>query len=187
MEAANKKSNEMEVIRQIEELRTDARSCKNRHFAAAERNLRYHKVATFVALALELIVTVILFDALREYPTSLWLRQLVAFSSLLAVFLIAIQTKFGLDKHAEGHRNIANRYVEISHKCKRLLGRHHDLALTANELWYEFQNIDSEYNLINRDADKFVPSRSDDKKAENRKERTPYEASGLKTPNGAQE
>lgn len=175
MDAVNTKD-EMQALKQIEELRQDAKSSKNRHFAAAERYGRYHNVCGTLTLLIEIVLFGALLFALVEVPSSLVLRLAVAVASLIVIFLTGFQTKFGFDQQAEQHRNMGNRYLAVVVKCKRLLGRHQDLQSNATELWTELDAIREEYMLINQEAGKWPTSAKDDEEAKEneKKQRTPF-------------
>lgn len=153
------------VIGQIEELRKDAKLSKDRHFAAAERKLAYHKLCGWVVMILEIVIVVILIDVLATHPEMTKLKIMALVAAALAGSLSATQNFFDFQKASSGHRSIANRYLEISKKCKRLLGQHDDLHLDATVLWEEFKRIDGEYDSLNREAEAFATAKSDYKRA----------------------
>lgn len=165
-----------EVLRQIEELRQDAKGSKYRHFAASERYLRYHNICGTVTLLLEIVVAGVLLYALVEIPESKLLRLLVAVVALMVIFLTGFQTRFGFDQRSGRHRTVANRYLATSLKCKRLLGQGTDLGLTPDDLWAAFDSQRDEYMLINQESDECPTSRADDRKALNnlKNPRTPF-------------
>lgn len=149
------------VIEQIEELRKDAKLSKDRHFAAAERKLAYHKLCGWVVMILEIFIVVILIDVLVTHPELTWLKIIALLAAALAGSLSATQNFFDFQKTSSGHRSIANRYLEISKRCKRLLGQHDDLQMDAAVLWDEFRKIDAEYDNLNREAEAFATAKAD--------------------------
>lgn len=153
------------VLEQIEELRKDAKLSKDRHFAAAERKLVYHKLCGWAVLVLEIIIVVILIDVLVSHPELTWLKIIALLAAAVAGSLSATQNFFDFHKVSSGHRDVANRYLEISKRCKRLLGRHADLRISATELWEEFKKIDADYDTLNRESEAFPTAKADYKQA----------------------
>jgi hypothetical protein len=149
------------VLAQIEELRKDAKLSKDRHFAAAERKLAYHKICGWIVLVLEILIVVILIDVLVTHPEITWLKIIALLAAALVGSLSATQNFFDFQKVSDGHRSIANRYLEISKRCKRLLGQQDDLRMDAAVLWEELRKIDFEYDSLNREAEAFATAKSD--------------------------
>jgi hypothetical protein len=104
-------------------------------------------------------------DVLASHPDLTWLKVIAIFAAALATALSATQNYFDFHKVSIGHRNIANRYLEISKKCKRLLGQHEDLNVSPAELWNALKALDVEYDTLNRDAEGFPTAKPDYDKA----------------------
>lgn len=160
------------VVEQLQELHDNAKLSKYRHFAAADRKLRYHRLCGWGVILIEIAIVLILLDVLAAHPDLAWLKVIAIFAAALATALSATQNYFDFHKVSIGHRNIANRYLEISKKCKRLLGQHEDLNVGSAELWDALKGLDGEYDTLNRDAEAFPTGTPDYNKALEEAKRT---------------
>jgi hypothetical protein len=158
-------ANATRVVGQLQELHDNAKLSKYRHFAAAERKLFYHRFCGWGVILIEIAIVLILLDALATHPDLAWLKIIAIFAAALATALSATQNYFDFQRVSVGHRNIANRYLEISIRCKRLLGQREDLDLSLAELWDALRALDVEYDTLNRDAEAFPTAKPDYDKA----------------------
>ena len=149
------------VVEQLQELHDNAKLSKYRHFAAAERKLLYHRLCGWGVILIEIAIVLILLDVLAAHPSLTWLKVVAIFAAAIATALSATQNYFDFHKVSVGHRNVANRYLEISKKCKRLLGQREDLHVSPTELWDALKAMDVEYDTLNRDAEAFPTARAD--------------------------
>jgi len=185
------------VITALKELHQDAKLCKNRHFASAERKLRYHIICGVPIIIINLFLGSFLINSQRTGANPSSMRDLeqemisttsttkstnsspiyVDIATVLA-FLCAsiggIQTFFNFHRSAEGHRSVANRYIEVSALCKALILKNKDGQISAKELWDEHQKIRAVYAKINTDAEAFPSNARDLKKALAKNSLTPF-------------
>ena len=164
-DALTRLSGSTSVMGQLQELHDNAKLSKYRHFAAAERKLFYHSVCGWGVILIEIAIVIILLDILAAHPNLAWLKVMAIFGAAFATALSATQHYFDFHKVSSGHRNVANRYLEISKKCKRLIGQTADLGLTTNQLWDALKALDVDYDTLNRDAEAFPTAKSDYERA----------------------
>ncbi|WP_148714523.1 SLATT domain-containing protein [Chitinolyticbacter meiyuanensis] len=161
----------------LEELRRDARICKGRHFAAADRKLTLHRWCGVPVILANLFVGIVLVNLQGGNinlsgeldPASLALGgravdALSLISTLLAfcaASLSAVQTFFNFHKTAEGHRAIGNRYIDIARRAKNLLQKQADLPEDVGALWENYTALYEEYRRINVEAEAFPTSHRD--------------------------
>ncbi|HSC81922.1 MAG TPA: SLATT domain-containing protein [Chitinolyticbacter sp.] len=181
--------NNQGALAALEELRRDARICKGRHFAAADRKLILHRCCGVPVILANLFVGIVLvnlqggtmsadggLDPAGFIAGSRAVDALSLVSTLLAfcaASLSAVQTFFNFHKTAEGHRAIGNRYIDIARRAKALLQRQSDLPDAAAPLWDSYGTLYTEYRQINIEAEAFPTSRSDLKAALGAPELTP--------------
>lgn len=156
------------VAEQLEELRQDAKLSKDRHFSAASRKLRYHLLYGVPVIIFNIFMATVLVYFLAKSPADQLLNVTAIGVAFAAATLSGIQTFFNFHKTAEGHRSIANRYLEVSHKCKRVLGQFADSQISLTDLWAELYEIEDTYHKINRDAEAFPTSNGDFRRAKER-------------------
>ncbi|XZG69974.1 SLATT domain-containing protein [Chitinibacteraceae bacterium HSL-7] len=165
----------LQVLNALDELRRDARICKARHFAAADRKLVLHRWCGVPVVLANLFVGSVLVQLQGSQPmpntSALGLASiLIAF---LAASLSAIQTFFNFQKAAEGHRSVGNRYLTIMRHAKMAIQRFEDMPEDVAALWQQFDQLHEEYLLINTEAEAFPTSASDLRGALSQPELTP--------------
>lgn len=176
----------------IDELRTDAKFGKRKHFAAGDRKLLWHRLCGVPVILINLFVGIVLLNlqdqitsaalksapstivvaskghetgALRAFLSSDTLALLSIILAFSAASLSAVQTFFNFYKSFEGHRAIGNRYAHLSRQCKALKQKHLDIPFNAEALWKRCEELIAEYNQINIDGEVYPTSAGDLKKA----------------------
>lgn len=162
------------AIATIEELRTDAKIGKNKHFTAADRSLRRHYQLGVPSILINVLIGTVILSLLTAMPTAKWLGIAAAILSFAAASVTSLQTLFNFNRLSEGHRSIANRYLQISRECKILLGEVLDRNLEVDELWERVKGLQERYNQINTEAESFPTIESDLEVARKALEVTPY-------------
>jgi hypothetical protein len=91
-----------------------------------------------------------------------WLSGLMA---MIAAVCGGIQTFFNFQKQSQGHRRIANRYLEVQRECEYLLAKHLDNPIEIELLQEKIERLTEKYNTINNDAEDFPTKDKDFAKA----------------------
>ena len=162
------------AVKLIDELRTDAKLGKSKHFNASNRKIGLHNWVGIPVILINVFIGTVIVALLSDGNGN---KNLAIFSAILAfsaASLSAMQTFFNFHKAAEGHSSVGNRYLRISRNCKRLLRKHQDMPFTPEELWQEAEAIQNEYLEINIEAEAFPTSNKDLKNAQGAKEVTPF-------------
>jgi len=151
------------AIKALTELHLDAKLSKHRHFAAADRKLRYHYLVGVPAIVVNVFVgTILAFfmkdPAAHSWP---WVPPLSSVFSFAAATLAALQTFFNFHKSAEGHRTAGNRYLEISRRSRGLVARHADVPFPADQLWKEHEKLLAHYLKVCQEAEAFATAPAD--------------------------
>lgn len=162
------------------ELREDARLCKNRHFAAAERKHQHHVYCGLPVMIMTVFTGTVLVTLLSSDEPPLWATVTATVLAFLSATFSGLQTFFNFHKSAEGHRSIANRYQEIARRCKHLIQQEEDVALAPEVMWNLIEEIRQEYATINEEAEAFPTSRGDFEKAKTKLSVTPFQSDGDK-------
>lgn len=162
------------AIKLIDELRTDAKLGKSKHFNASRRKIGLHNWVGIPVVLINVFIGTVIVALLSEGSGN---KNLAIFSTILAFVaasLSAMQTFFNFHKAAEGHSSVGNRYLKISRNCKKLLRKHQDLPFAPEKLWEEAEAIQNEYLEINIEAEAFPTSDRDLKSARKAQEVTPF-------------
>lgn len=162
------------AIKLIDELRTDAKLGKSKHFNASRRKIGLHNWLGTPVILINVFIGTVIVALLSDGGGN---KNLAIFSAILAfaaASLSAMQTFFNFHKAAEGHSSVGNRYLKISRNCKKLLRKHQDMPFTPENLWIEAETIQNEYLEINIEAEAFPTSDKDLKCARGEKEVTPF-------------
>lgn len=166
------------AIKLIDELRTDAKLGKSKHFNASRRKIGLHNWVGIPVILINVFIGTVIVALLSDGNGN---KNLAIFSAILAfgaASLSAMQTFFNFHKAAEGHSSVGNRYLKISRNCKRLLRKHQDIPFTSADLWLEAETIQNEYLEINIEAEAFPTSDKDLNSARGAKEVTPFVLNG---------
>lgn len=157
-------SSSPKILVVLEQLQRNSRVNKHQHFNAAERNHLYNNLFGSFAVIINIFLGSLLFVTLSENlpATAKWVG---AFLAMFAAAFSGIQTFFNFQKVFEGHRKIANSYLEIQRECERLTAMFADNLIDNEELAREVTSISSQYSRINSDSEVFPTNDSDFRKA----------------------
>lgn len=162
------------AIQLVDELRTDAKIGKSKHFNASRRKIGLHNWVGIPVVLINVFIGTVIVALLSDGNGNQILAIVSTILAFVAASLSALQTFFNFHKAAEGHSQVGNRYLKISRNCKKLLRKHQDIPYSAEELWAEAEAIQNEYLDINVEAEAFPTSDRDLKRARSAKEVTPF-------------
>lgn len=163
------------ALKALDELREDARLCKNRHFAAGDRKQQYHVYCGIPVMVMTIFTGTVLVNALSSDHPPVWATIVATVLAFTSATLSGLQTFFNFHKSAEGHRTVANRYQEIARRCKHCIQQHEDVEVPADSIWAKIEELRNEYSKINTDAEAFPTSAGDLVKARARPSMTPFQ------------
>lgn len=152
------------AIDAIERLREKSKLSKDRHFIAAERKTYSNLWIGLPVVLINVFVGTVLVQFLNDSPP-VWASILATLLAFSAASLSAAQTFFNFGKAAEGHRSIANRYLELTMACEHLIGRLRDGQIAPETVWDGIDEITTTYNQINVEAEAFTTNERDFRKA----------------------
>lgn len=156
MQAEIQKSNvEVEFL----DLMKDAKIGKRKHFHAAHRKATWHFRLGVGALLLTSIASVV--SSLSGVINAEVAKLVGTALPACAAVLVGLQTFLRLEKMIEGHRTIANGYLELhrdgmAHYAKRLDGR-----MGIEEFDSLFEAFRARYHKLNRESEAFATSPGD--------------------------
>ena len=162
------------AIKLIDELRTDAKIGKGKHFNANRRKISLHNWVGIPVILINIFIGTVIIALLTIEIDSNILAIISAVLAFLAASLSGMQTFFNFHKVAEGHSPVGNRYLKISRHCKTLLRKHQDIPFTSHDLWAEVEEIQKEYLEINIEAEAFPTTNKDLSNARIAQEVTPF-------------
>ncbi|WP_088241200.1 SLATT domain-containing protein [Calothrix rhizosoleniae] len=149
----------------LEDIARNARINKHQHFSAAERNHFSNNVFGSVAIVINITLGSVLFVTISENLPDI-AKWISGFMAMIAAACGGIQTFFNFQKVFEGHRRIANQYLEIQRECERLLALFADRLIDIEGLAKEVELLNKQYSTTNNDAEVFPTGDRDFKKAQ---------------------
>jgi hypothetical protein len=162
------------AIQLIDELRSDAKLGKSKHFNASRRKIGLHNLVGIPVILINVFIGTVIVSMLSDGTGNKWVAIGSTVLAFAAASLSAVQTFFNFHKMAEGHSSVGNRYLKVSRNCKKLLRKHQDIPYSPEQLWSEAELIQNEYLEINVEAEAFPTVDRDLKKANNATEVTPF-------------
>lgn len=148
----------------LEQVVQNSRLNKHQHFNAAERNIKYNNIFGSAAIIINVVLGSMLFVTVsNNLPQSA--KWLSGFMAMIAAVCGGIQTFFNFQKVFEGHRRIANDYLELQRECEQILASFYDNVTSLENMITEVEVINKKYNTINKDAEVFPTDDRDFKKA----------------------
>jgi len=148
----------------IKRIKVDCLYGKKKHFNAADRNEGYHYWIGIPLIVINILIGTFLFKNLTDGRTD-WVKYIPIALAFLASFLTGFQTYFNFNKRVEGHRRIASRYLSIMKKADRLQGYIKDGLVSNEELIKDVEEMATNIDGINKDAEQFPTSKKDYSKA----------------------
>lgn len=152
------------TIRDLGILYKNAHMSKSRHFASSMRQKRLNNSLTLLIVLINILLGSVFFALLSmEIPNySKWLSACLA---LFAAFGSGAINSFNFSKQFEGHRSIANRYLEFGRQCELLLSKYHDGLSSLEQLSDQLPTLHEKYHKINVDAEILPTTNGDYRKA----------------------
>lgn len=153
-----------EILCNFEELRKNSRLNKHQHFSAAERVHRQNILCGVPVVLTNVFLGSVLFISLSEAvpDATIWLG---GFLALGAAFCSGLQTFFNFEKMYEGHRKIANRYLQIQRNCEIAKSEFIDNIIDEVKLSCILRVILDEYNAANCEAEAYHTGKTEYKRA----------------------
>ncbi|MBD2437514.1 DUF4231 domain-containing protein [Nostoc sp. FACHB-87] len=148
----------------LEQVAKNSRLNKHQHFNAAERNLFYNNIFGSAAIVINVILGSVLFVTVSSNLPE-FAKWASGFMAMIAAVCGGIQTFFNFQKLFEGHRRIANNYLELQRECEQLLAAFSDQLINLEQVVKEVEVINKKYNTINSDAEVFPTGDKDYRKA----------------------
>jgi hypothetical protein len=146
------------------DLLKDAKIGKHKHFHAAQRKQNWHMRLGITALLLTSFASFIsaISDALHDSVLGQTVVSVsgMALPAAAAVF-VGLQTFLRLEKMIEGHRTIANGYLELHRDGKAAFAKRLDGRMTIEELDELFADCRAAYHKLNRESEAFATSPAD--------------------------
>lgn len=158
----------------IDELRSDAKLGKSKHFNASRRKLQWHNTLGIPVIVINVFIGTVIVALMSGDASNTPLSIVSAILAFLAACLSALQTFFNFQRAAEGHSAIGNRYLNISRQCKKVIRKNQDIPFGPEKIWKKAGSIQERYLSINEAAEAFPTNDRDLKKAKSVVEVTPF-------------
>lgn len=151
------------LLIQIQEIHSDSKIGKDRHFNAGERKGSYGKKLGLSVIIINVLIGSSLISNLQKYLKIEVESQelIISFFALLAAGLAAIQTFFDYAKEVENHRKIGNLYLEITKDSDNLLAKFNDGYIDKDECQKKYEKLVIRYKEINIQEEICVTSNAD--------------------------
>lgn len=153
------------TVKQLRKIRVDALFGKKKHFNAADRkekvNNRVGSVIVLLNIFTGSVFCYLIFD--NDTDSAKYIGAFIAFTGAL---LVAVRDYFNLCPQIDGHRIVANRYLELAKKCDRINAYILDGALSENQIIEKIEELSSEIAEINLDANSYPTNMDDYSKAQ---------------------
>lgn len=150
----------MKISDEVEKLRVDARFGKDKHFSAADRLRIYHYWLGLPVIFIGVFLGSAVFTQVELLPNP-WQEAFGAFLAFLSALLASLQTFVNPKEMEKGHRAIANRYLDISRKCRLLLAKSNEQLILLEDVSEAYEGLLSSYNETNIEAEAFPISKND--------------------------
>lgn len=147
-------------IDKLRRIKVDSLYGKKKHFNAADRHEKSHYRIGVPLIVINVLTGSILFYVLT-YDTTNWIKYIPLVLALIAALLSGFQTYLNLPQKVEGHRRLGNRYLSIMKKCDRLQGYIADNLISNADIIAKIEEISTEADDTNREAEGFSTSQSD--------------------------
>jgi hypothetical protein len=152
------------TIRDLHILYRNSHMSKSRHFASSMRQKSLNNSLTFLIVIINILLGSVFFALLSmEIPN--YTKWMSACLALFAAFGSGAINSFNFSKQFEGHRSIANRYLEFGRQCELLLSKYYDGLISLELLSEQLPSLHEKYHKINVDAEILPTSNADYKKA----------------------
>lgn len=148
----------------LKRIKVDALYGKKKHFNAADRHEKRHFNIGIPLVIINVLIGSILFYVLIENQDN-WIKYIPLILALAASLLSGFQTFLNPQKKVEGHRRVGNRYLAIMKKCDRLLAYIGDKIINEEPLIARIEEISTEVEEVNKEAESFPTNEKDYNKA----------------------
>jgi hypothetical protein len=152
------------VLDRVEELCRNCNLGKYRHFNASSRAKRLNDYLGLPVVAINIILGSVFFIALSQDLPSIT-KWAGGFLGLAAALIGGISTFFNFGKLFEGHRSIANKYINLAAKCEISIARYRDNLIDLEGLDKLLQDLQESYSEISEESKAFPTSERDFKVA----------------------
>jgi hypothetical protein len=161
----------------LEQVIRNTRLNKHQHFNAGDRNLSCNNIFGSAGIIINVLLGSVLFVTVSSNlpEAAKWTS---GFMAMIAAVCGGIQTFFNFQKRLEGHRRIANNYLELQRDCEKLLASYNDGIVDLNQVSKEVEVINKKYDIININAEVLPTGDKDYRKARQ------YEKDGAKMKRG---
>ena len=150
----------MENIKEIiNQIKVDSIYGKKKHFNASQRKKKYHKRIGIAIIAISVFEGSALCSVLLTKNEIIIVFLL--FLSFLVVLLGSIQTFFKFNIESQGHEEMANLYLVLSKRCKKLTSFIDNNLIDKNKIVNNVNEIEEEINKINNLASKYPTNKKD--------------------------
>ena len=160
----DKSANTPQILIVLERIKQNSRINKHQHFCAAERNHFYNNIFGSMAIVINIFLGSLLFVAVSQSLPDI-AKWISAFLAMFSAACSGIQTFFNFQRVFEGHRRVANSYLEIQRECERLIAMFADNLIDKEKLAILVEVISKEYGRINNEAEVFPTGDKDFRKA----------------------
>jgi hypothetical protein len=151
-------------IDKLKRIKVDSLYGKKKHFNAGDRHEARHYWIGIPLIVINIITGSILFYVIKEGFEG-WSKYIPLILTMIAALLSGFQTYLNLPRKVEGHRRVGNKYLSVMKKCDRIQGYIADNLLNSDQLVIKIDEIASEVEEVNREAESFPTTQSDYNKA----------------------
>ena len=144
----------------LENLRGNCHLGKHKHFTAADRFKAYDNWTSVSIMLINFIIAIVhLVTINSEMPH--WLIYGISGLSIIAVLLAGFELRSDHAKKFEGHRRIGNDYLFIARECEKNIAFLKDGIKTAVEMGHLIDELNINYNEVNKAAQDYPTSNKD--------------------------
>jgi hypothetical protein len=144
----------------LRRIKVDALYGKKKHFNAADRKEKTHFWIGIPLIIINVLTGSVLFYVITDGVTN-WIKFIPLVLAFIAALLSGFQTYLNLQQKVEGHRRIGNRYLAVMKKSDRLQGYVADHAIATDSFIQRLEEIATEIDDVNKEAEAFPTNQSD--------------------------
>lgn len=152
------------VIKQLNQFKTDAIYEKKKHYNAAERKRKYYKWLSIIQIVLNAITGTTLITVVFGEGNKI--GEVVALILAIAATVLASVLKIGdFEKQAQGNAKAGDLYLKISKRISLILNFIKDKSLSDQEIKEKAEEIHNEIIQANEIGTQFPTNQKDYNKA----------------------
>lgn len=144
----------------LRRIKVDALYGKKKHFNAADRKEKLHYKIGVPLITINVITSSVLICVICDGASD-WVKYVPLALTLVATLLSGFQTYLKLQQKVEGHRRVGNRYLATVKRCDRLQAYVADSIVSSGEFVKQIEEISSEIDDINQEAEAYPSSSKD--------------------------